>query len=122
MTDLILYTTEDGRSQIKLRAKDETVWLSPREMAQLFDVSTDNVGLHLKNIFADGELEAKSVTEESSVTAASGKNYLTKLYNLDAVLAVGYRVRSPRAVQFRRWASKRGLMQHLFPSPEEAQA
>ncbi len=105
MNDLILYTTEDGRSQIKLRAKDQTVWLSQREMAQLFDVSTDNVGLHLKNIFADGELEEKSVTEESSVTAADGKNYLTKLYNLDAILAVGYRVRSPRGVQFRRWAS-----------------
>lgn len=105
MNDLILYTTEDGRSQIKLRAKDQTVWLTQRGMAELFDVSTDNVGLHLKNIFADRELEASSVTEESSVTAADGKNYLTKLYKLDAILAVGYRVRSPRGVQFRRWAS-----------------
>jgi len=105
MSDLILYTTEDGRSQIKLRRKDQTVWLTQREMAQFFDVSTDNVGLHLKNLFADGELEQESVTEESSVTAADGKNYLTKLYNLDAILAVGYRVRSPRGVQFRRWAS-----------------
>ncbi|NHR05091.1 virulence RhuM family protein [Chromobacterium haemolyticum] len=105
MTDLILYTTEDGRSQIQLRTKNQTVWLTQREMAQLFDVSTDNVGLHLKNIFADGELEASSVIEESSVTAVDGKNYLTKLYKLDAILAVGYRVRSPRGVQFRRWAS-----------------
>lgn len=105
MNNLILYTTDDGCSQIKLRANDQTVWLTQREIAQLFDVSTDNVGLHLKNIFADGELELNSVTEESSVTAADGKNYLTKLYNLDAILAVGYRVRSPRGVQFRRWAS-----------------
>ena len=105
MNDLILYTTADGRSQIKLRAKDQTVWLSQREMAQLFDMSTDNVSLHLKNMFADGELVMSTVTEESSVTAADGKNYLTKLYNLDAILAVGYRVRSPRGVQFRRWAS-----------------
>ena len=105
MSDLILYTTDDGRSQIKLRAKDQTVWLSQREMAQLFDVSTDNVGLHLKNIVAEGELEEGSVTEESSVTAADDKKYRTKLYNLDAILAVGYRVRSPRGVQFRRWAS-----------------
>lgn len=105
INNLILYTTEDGKSHIKLRAKDQTVWLSQREMAELFDVSTDNVGLHLKNIFADGELDADSVTEESSVTAADGKNYRTKLYNLDAILAVGYRVRSPRGVQFRRWAS-----------------
>lgn len=105
MTGLILYSTEDGKTQIKLRAKDQTVWLTQREMAELFDVSTDNVGLHLKNIFADGELEVNSVTEESSVTAADGKNYLTKLYSLDAILAVGYQVRSPRGVQFRRWAS-----------------
>ena len=105
MSDLILYTTEDGRSQIKLRRKDQTVWLTQREMAQLFDVSTDNVGLHLKNLFADGDLEQESDTEESSLTAADGKNYLTQLYNLDAILAVGYRVRSPRGVQFRRWAS-----------------
>jgi len=91
MNDLILYTTEDGRSQIKLWTKDQTVWLSQREMALLFDVSTDNVGLHLKNIYAEGELEEKPVAEESSVTAADGKNYLTKLYNLDAILAVGCR-------------------------------
>jgi hypothetical protein len=105
MNGLILYTTEDGKSQIKLRAKDQTVLLSQREMAELFDVSTDNVGLHLKNIFSDEELHADSVTEESSVTASDGKNYRTKLYKLDAILAVGYRVRSPRGVQFRRWAS-----------------
>lgn len=105
MTDLILYTTDDGRSRIWLRAKDQTVWLTQKEMSQLFDVSTDNVGLHLKNLFTDGELEEQSVTEESSVTAADGKNYLTRLYNLDAILAVGYRVRSLRGVQFRRWAS-----------------
>ncbi|MDZ4314354.1 MAG: virulence RhuM family protein [Azonexus sp.] len=102
---LILYTTDDGKSQIQLRTKDQTVWLTQREMSELFDVSTDNIGLHLKNIFADGELEENSVTEESSVTAADGKNYLTKLYKLDAILAVGYRVRSKRGVQFRRWAS-----------------
>ena len=67
MTDLILYTTEDGRSQIKLRAKDQTVWLTQREMADLFDVSTDNIGLHLKNIHEDGELIREATTEESSV-------------------------------------------------------
>ena len=67
MNDLILYTTEDGRSQIKLRAGQQTVWLSQREMAELFDVSTDNVGLHLKNIFEDGELIREATTEDSSV-------------------------------------------------------
>ena len=108
MNDLILYTTEDGRSQIKLRAKDQTVWLTQREMAQLFDVSTDNVGLHLKNIFEDGELSREATTEESSVVQTEGGREVQRpvtLYNLDAILAVGYRVRSPRGVQFRRWAS-----------------
>ena len=108
MNDLILYTTEDGRSQIKLRAKDQTVWLTQREMAQLFDVSTDNVGLHLKNIFEDGELSREATTEESSVVQTEGGREVRRpvtLYNLDAILAVGYRVRSPRGVQFRRWAS-----------------
>lgn len=108
MSELILYTTEDGRSQIKLRAKDQTVWLSQREMAELFDVSTDNVSLHLKNIFEDGELNRDATTEESSVVQTEGARQVQRpltLYNLDAILAVGYRVRSPRGVQFRRWAS-----------------
>lgn len=108
MSELILYTTEDGRSQIKLRAKDRTVWLSQREMAELFDVSTDNVSLHLKNIFDDGELSREATTEESSLVQTEGARQVqrkVKLYNLDANLAVGYRVRSPRGVQFRRWAS-----------------
>jgi hypothetical protein len=99
MSDLILYTTEDGRSQIKLRAKAQTVWLMQREMAQLFAVSTDNVGLHLKNIFADGELRREATTEDSSVVQIEGSREVQRpavLYNLDAILAVGYRVRSPR--------------------------
>jgi hypothetical protein len=107
MSDLILYTTEDGRSQIKLRANDQSVWLTQREMAQLFDVSTDNVGLHLKNVFEDGELDRQATTEESSVVQIEGVREVRRsatLYNLDAILSVGYRVRSPRGVHFRRWA------------------
>lgn len=105
---LILYTTEDGKSQIQLRAKDHTVWLSQREMAQLFDVSTDNIGLHLKNVYGDAELAREATAEESSVVQTEGGREVRRpvaLYNLDAILAVGYRVRSPRGVQFRRWAS-----------------
>jgi hypothetical protein len=105
MNDLILYNTEDGRSQIKLRALDHTVWLTQLEMADLFDATKQNISLHLKNLFEDGELVESSVVKESLTTAADGKSYLTLLYNLDAILAVGYRVRSPRGVQFRRWAS-----------------
>ena len=108
MSDLILYTTEDGRSQIKLRTKDQSIWLTQREMAELFDISTDNVGLHLKNLFEDGELSREATTEDSSVVQIEGSREVQRpvtLYNLDAILAVGYRVRSPRGVQFRRWAS-----------------
>lgn len=102
---LILYTTEDGRSQIQLRAEHQTVWLTQSEMAELFNTSKQNISLHLKNIFADKELSEGSVVKDSLTTAGDGKQYRTALYNLDAILAVGYRVRSPRGVQFRRWAS-----------------
>ena len=105
MSGLILYTTEDGASRIQLRADGQTVWLTQAEMAELFDATKQNISLHLKNIFEDKELEADSVVKESLTTAADGKAYRTNLYNLDAILAVGYRVRSPRGVQFRRWAS-----------------
>lgn len=102
---LILYTTEDGKSRIQLRAEDQTVWLTQLEMAELFNATKQNVSLHLKNIFKDGELDEYSVVKDSLTTAADGKDYHTKLYNLDAILAVGYHIRSPRGVQFRRWPS-----------------
>lgn len=105
---IIVYKTEDGRETVQLRVVDETVWLSQRQMADLFNVSQDNIGLHLKNIYADEELSEEATTEESSVVQIEGTREVRrplKLYNLDAILAVGYRVRSPRGVQFRRWAS-----------------
>lgn len=108
MSGLILYTTEDGVSRIQLRADGKTVWLTQRGMAELFDVSTDNIGLHLKNIYEDDELAREATTEESSVVQTEGSRQVQRpvaLYNLDAILAVGYRVRSPRGVQFRQWAS-----------------
>ena len=92
MSDLILYTTEDGQSRIQLRADGQTVWLSQREMAELFSATKQNISLHLKNLFEEGELDAGSVVKESLTTAADGKRYRTSLYNLDAILAVGYRV------------------------------
>ena len=108
MSALILYTSEDGRSQIKLRAKDETVGLSQREMSELFDATKQNISLHLKNLFADGEMDPAATIKESLTVQTEGARQVQRkvtLYNLDAILAVGYRVRSPRGVQFRRWAS-----------------
>jgi hypothetical protein len=108
MTDLILYTTEDGRSQIQLRAQEHTVWLTQLEMAELFDATKQNISLHLKNVFHDGELDPAATVKESLTVQTEGSRRVQRpvtLYNLDAILAVGYRVRSPRGVQFRRWAS-----------------
>ncbi len=95
---------EDGKVQVIIR--DETIWATQKAMGQLFDCSTDNIGLHLKNIFASSELEKDSVTEKISATATDGKNYLTTFYSLDAIIAVGYRVSSARATKFRIWATK----------------
>lgn len=108
MNELILYTTEDGRDQIHLRAEGGTVWLSQLEMAELFSTTKQNVSLHLKNIFEDGELREDSTVKESLTVRLEGNREVQRsvaLYNLDAILAVGFRVRSPRGVQFRRWAT-----------------
>jgi len=108
MTDLILYTTEDGRSQIKLRAQEQSVWLTQLEMAELFDATKQNISLHLKNVFEDGELDMAATVKESLTVQTEGSREVQRpvtLYNLNAIMAVGYRVRSPRGVQFRRWAS-----------------
>lgn len=105
MSELILYTSDDGKTQLHLRAESGSAWLSQLEIADLFQTSKQNVSLHAKNIFADGELLESSVVKESLTTASDGKKYRTKLYNLDLILAIGYRVRSPRGVQFRQWAS-----------------
>lgn len=103
--ELILYTSEDGLARIQLRAIDGTVWLTQAEIARLFDTTKQNVSQHVRRIFADGELRPDSVVKKFFTTAPDGKNYRTKIYNLQAILAVGYRVRSPRGVQFRRWAT-----------------
>ena len=103
--ELILYQTDDGLTTINLRAIDGTVWLTQSEIASLFDTTKQNVSLHLQNIFEDDELIQNSVVKKSLTTASDGKQYNTNLYNLDAILAVGYRIRSSRGVQFRKWAN-----------------
>jgi hypothetical protein len=105
MNNLILYTSDDGKSQIQLRVDLGTVWLSQLEIAELFQTSKQNIAKHLKAIFVEQELAQDSVVNHQLTTATDGKNYKVAHYNLDAILAVGYRVRSPRGVQFRRWAS-----------------
>lgn len=105
--ELILYQSDDGLTCVQLRALGGTVWLTQSEIAELFATTKQNVSLHLKNLFAEGELAESAVVKESLTTAADGKGYLTKLYSLEAILAIGYRVRSARGVQFRQWATTR---------------
>jgi hypothetical protein len=102
---ITIYETEDGKARIEVRFENENVWLTQKQMAELFDCSVDNVSLHLKNIFAEREFDEKAVTEEYSITASDGKKYKTRHYSLEAVIAVGYRVNSARGTQFRIWAT-----------------
>ena len=103
--EFLIFMLEGKEDGIQVMYKNETIWATQKAMAQLFDCSTDNIGLHLKNIFASGELDKDSVTEKNSATAADGKNYQTMFYNLDAIISVGYRVNSVRATQFRQWCT-----------------
>lgn len=103
--EFLTFVAEGEEQGVQVLYKNETIWATQKAMAMLFDCSTDNIGLHLKNIFKSGELEESSVTEKNSATATDGKNYMTKFYNLDAIISVGYRVNSIRATQFRQWCT-----------------
>ncbi len=103
--NFLIYNTPDEDVTIHAAVKDESIWLTQKAMAELFGCSTDNISLHLKNIFAEGELDKNSVTEKFSATASDGKNYLMQFYNLDAIISVGYRVNSRKATKFRMWAT-----------------
>ena len=101
----LMYRVAEDEVAVNALVKDDTIWLNQKAMAELFDCSTDNISLHLKNIFAEGELVKESVTEKISATASDGKTYATQFYNLDAIISVGYRVNSRRATAFRIWAT-----------------
>ncbi len=106
-SSLILYQTEDGQTRVQVRLEDETVWLTQKLMAELFQTSVPNVSMHIRNVFAEGELPAGSVVKEFLTTATDGKSYATQHYNLDVIISVGYRVKSLRGTQFRIWATQR---------------
>jgi hypothetical protein len=99
--------TENGKLRIDVRFEGETVWLTQQHMAELFQTTKQNIGQHLKSIFVEGELTQNSVVKDSFTTAADGKNYATRFYNLDAIISVGYRVKSAVATRFRIWATQR---------------
>jgi len=106
-SQFVIYQSEDGQIKLDVRFVDETVWLSQALMAELFGTSKQNVGQHLKNIFLEQELNEESVVKDFFTTAADGKQYRTRHYNLDAIISVGYRVQSHTATRFRIWATQR---------------
>ena len=116
MTDkVVIYQSADGQAFLDVRLEQETVWLSQKQMAELLDKDTDTIGLHIRNIYKEGELEPDATTEESSVVQNEGVRKVQrklKFYNLDVIISVGYRVKSQRGTQFRQWATK-VLREHL---------
>jgi hypothetical protein len=105
-SQILIYQAEDGQTKIEVQLQDETVWLTQRHMAELFQTSKQNIGQHLKNIFEEGELEESSVVKKFFTTAADGKRYQTSFYSLDAIISVGYRIKSHVATRFRQWATR----------------
>lgn len=104
-TEIILYKTPDGKTKLEVRLREETIWLSQNQMAILFKRSKQNISLHINNCFKEKELDKNAVVKESLTTASDGKKYLTKYYNLDVIISVGYRVKSRRGTEFRIWAT-----------------
>lgn len=104
--EFLIFTKQSGQESIEVRYEDDTIWLTQKLMGRLFDVETHTINYHLKEIFKTGEIEEDSVIRKFRITADDGKQYLTKFYNLDAIISIGYRVNSKRATEFRRWATQ----------------
>ena len=106
MNEILLYKTDNAEVKVEILLQNENLWLTQAKMADLFDVQKAAISKHLKNIFAEGELQESSVVSKMETTAADGKNYKTNIYNLDAIIAVGYRINSKKATMFRIWATQ----------------
>ena len=105
--EIVIYkTTDTNNFQLEVRVEDDTVWLTQAQMADLFQTTRNNITLHISNVFKENELHENSVCKDSLLTASDGKKYKTKLYNLDVIISIGYRVKSKRGTQFRIWANK----------------
>ena len=105
--ELVIYTGNDGKPKIDVRFQDETVWLSQKQLAELYGTTKQNISQHVKNIFAEGELQANSVVKNYLTTAADGKSYDTEHYNLDMIISLGYRITSGVATTFRILTTQR---------------
>ena len=106
-SEILIYKTEDNKIRIQTRLQNETVWLNRHQMAELFDRDIKTIGKHINNVFKEGELDKDSVVAKFATTAEDGKTYQVEHYNLDVIISVGYRVKSHRGTQFRKWATER---------------
>lgn len=104
--NMVIYVSKDGNVKVDVNILEDDIWMSQELMANLYDTTKNNISIHLKNIFAEGELEKDSVVKKFLTTASDGKNYNVLHYNLDAIIAVGYRINSKKATEFRIWATK----------------
>ena len=105
-SQILIYQTKAGETKVEVRLESETVWLTQKSMVKLFQTTKQNISLHLQNIFQERELEEVSVVKDYLTTASDGKKYKTKFYNLDAIISVGYRIKSHIATKFRQWATQ----------------
>ena len=105
--NIIIYTTNDGKTKIDVKLEEDTLWLTQSQMCELYQTSKSNISEHIKNIFEEGELSRDSVVRKFRTTATDGKDYMVSFYNLDMIIALGYRIRSIIATRFRQWATER---------------
>ena len=117
-SQLVIYQDENGKIKIDVRFQEETVWLTQKLMAELFQTTVANINIHIKNVFDEGELSRDSVIKDFLITAADGKKYQTKFYNLDMIISIGYWIKSHIATRFRQWATQQLREYSLWDYPE----
>lgn len=107
--EIIIYNPDKGGVRLEVRLENDTVWLTRQMMAELFQTTIPNINIHIKNIIKEGELQKNAVIKDSLITALDGKNYNTRLYNLDMIISVGYRIKTAIATRFRIWTCSKGI-------------
>lgn len=106
MNNMIIYTSKDGNIKVDVNILDESIWMNQDTIANLYDTTKNNISIHMKNIFEEGELDKESVVKKFLTTASDGKKYNVLHYNLDAIIAVGYKINSKKATEFRIWTTR----------------
>ena len=117
--EVVLFESKDHSVMLNVMIEEESAWLTQAQMTELFQTTKQNVRLHINNCFKEGELDKCTVVKDSLTTASDGKKYKTKYYNLDVIISVGYRVKSKRGVEFRKWANRRVVREQGISGPKD---